>query len=200
MLGESARVYKQITTCLLVISSVVLCMSCYEYARALSDDDLNRVSLINVLQSNQSKQQLKLNAEIEVQDQILQFMVWPNERHKTQEVLESLLQQKMNTNPYDHTGILSLLSLQAEINRPTDEKLWTLQRGIALNQWQKSLRPLLARHCILYSSSIQPPLSQNCDSVIARLPWQTQVGHLAKLLGVDQPTLEQALARVRAAK
>jgi len=200
ILGVSSRAYKLAATCLFILSSVILCMSCYDYANALSDDNLSKVSSKNILLGNQLPQQTNLTAGIAEQKQILQFMVWPNQRLKAQAALENLLQRQVEFSPYDNAGLLPLMSLQAEINSSIDEKLWTLQRGIKLYQWRANLRPMLARHCILYRSSIQPPLKQECDHVIAQLPWQSRVSYLARLLGVDQLTLEQALARARQAK
>ena len=193
----SRKVCKLTTTCLFTLSCLILCFSCYDYANALSAKDLAKVSLQNILQSNHSRQQIRLDADISVQKQILQYMVWPNQRLKTQAVLMSLLQQHVSSSPYDSTELLSLLSLQAQTNDFMDEKLWTLQRSIKLAQWQDSLRPLLARYCILYRLSIQSALRQECGQVISELPWRSRPDYLAKLLGVDRSTLEQALSSAK---
>lgn len=198
--GVSTRVYKLTATCLFTLSCLILCMSCYDYAKALSVDDLAKVSLQNILQSNHARQQIGLDADISVQKQILQYMVWPNQRLKAQAVLKGFLQQHVSFNPYDSAQLLPLLSLQVQTNTSMDEKLWTLQRSIKLAQWQDSLRPLLARHCILYRLSIHSALRQECGRVIAELPWRSRPNYLAKLLGVDRPTLEQALSGVREIK
>ena len=200
MPAQIPRAYELAASCLFTLIFIVLGLSSYDYAKALSNGNFNRVSAQNILLGMRSRQGINLDAEIVVQEQTLQFMVWPKQRLKTQTKLKNLLQQQVNRDPYGSTSLLPLVSLQAEINSSMDEKLWTLQRSIKLNQWQENLRPLLARYCLLYNGSIQQPLRQDCDHVIDKLPWQSKVAHLAKLLGVDQSTLEEALARVRRSK
>lgn len=200
---SSESTLSPIANALLSIAVVILCILAlnalwaFDYKRTANGKaavfSSERIIQPSLLISEGTIQKRTIDSDIARLSEPLDFMVWPQQRKMASIKLQSVLQQRLNLNPFDLQAWRRLSFAQAYIDTPIDERIWTIATGLKLGGWHTSERILFTRHCVAENELFKSTLPEFCQRLIQALPNDIPTSRMARYMGVKPNYLKWLL-------